>query len=47
MSVESMLQVEDLAGGYGDTAILHGVDLQVHSGVATALRVAVGCSCLD
>ena len=37
MSVESMLQVEDLAGGYGDTAILHGVDLQVPSGDATAL----------
>ena len=31
-----MLQVDDLAGGYGDTAILHGVDLQVASGAATA-----------
>ena len=37
MSAEPMLQVQDLAGGYGDTAILHGVNLQVHSGGATAL----------
>jgi branched-chain amino acid transport system ATP-binding protein len=37
-----LLEITDLAGGYGATRILHGLSLQVHAGGATALLGANG-----
>jgi branched-chain amino acid transport system ATP-binding protein len=37
-----LLEITDLAGGYGATRILHGISLDVHEGGATALLGANG-----
>jgi branched-chain amino acid transport system ATP-binding protein len=37
-----LLEITDLAGGYGATRILHGISLDVHEGAATALLGANG-----
>lgn len=37
-----LLEITDLAGGYGATRILHGITMQVNSGDATALLGANG-----
>jgi branched-chain amino acid transport system ATP-binding protein len=42
MSGEPLLRIEALAGGYGPTRILHGVDLAVPGGAVTALLGANG-----
>ena len=39
---EPLLRIESLAGGYGAVRILHGIDLAVDAGGATALLGANG-----